>query len=269
MLNGMEKTLRYILIIINIVVGVQLSAQDTLTLTDVKDVTSFEMDLKGNIFVADQSLTLFKYSSEGKLLTNVSIKSYGPLTSIDCSNPFEIYTFHKDQNIIVFYDNMLNLRGELRLNDYFYNNVSCIARSFDNQIWVMDLSQFKLIKINKKGEVLAESPYLNNVLGNDLNTFKIWEFGNMVYVADSLVGIYEFDMYATYNTTYYLSGISEAESYPGGFYLSFKNSLMLYPMLSRNSIDLFVKLPVNTFFSSANRKLYYLSQNKIISYLSE
>ena len=55
MLNGMEKTLRYILIIINIVVGVQLSAQDTLTLTDVKDVTSFELDLKGNIFVADQS----------------------------------------------------------------------------------------------------------------------------------------------------------------------------------------------------------------------
>ena len=173
MLNGMEKTLRYILIIINIVVGFQLSAQDTLTLTDVKDVTSFELDLKGNIFVADQSLTLFKYSSEGKLLTNVSIKSYGPLTSIDCSNPFEIYTFHKDQNIIVFYDNMLNLRGELRLNDYFYNNVACVARSFDNQIWIMDLSQFKLIKINKKGEVLAESPYLNNVFGSDLNTFKV------------------------------------------------------------------------------------------------
>ena len=234
MLNGMEKTLRYILIIINIVVGVQLSAQDTLTLTDVKDVTSFEMDLKGNIFVADQSLTLFKYSSEGKLLTNVSIKSYGPLTSIDCSNPFEIYTFHKDQNIIVFYDNMLNLRGELRLNDYFYNNVSCVARSFDNQIWVMDLSQFKLIKINKQGEVLAESPYLNNVLGNDLNTFKIWEFGNMVYVADSLVGIYEFDMYATYNSTYYLSGISEAESYPGGFYLSFKNPISLSNSLGKS-----------------------------------
>ena len=164
---------------------------------------------------------------------------------------------------------MLNLRGELRLNDYFYNNVACVARSFDNQIWIMDLSQFKLIKINKKGEVLAESPYLNNVLGSDLNTFKVWEFGNMVYVADSLVGIYEFDMYATYNTTYYLSGINEAESYPGGFYLSFKNSLMLYPMLSRNPIDLFVKLPESTFFSSANRKLYYLNQNKIISYLSE
>jgi hypothetical protein len=40
-------------------------------------------------------------------------------------------------------------------------------------------------------------------------------------------------------------------------------------MLSRNSIDLFVKLSESTFFSSANRKLYYLNQNKIISYLSE
>ena len=73
MLNGMEKILRYILIIINALVVSQLSAQDALTLTNVKDVTSFEMDLKGNIFVADQSLTLFKYSSDGKLLTNVSI----------------------------------------------------------------------------------------------------------------------------------------------------------------------------------------------------
>ena len=68
MLNGMEKILRYILIIINALVVSQLSAQDALTLTNVKDVTSFEMDLKGNIFVADQSLTLFKYSSDGKLL---------------------------------------------------------------------------------------------------------------------------------------------------------------------------------------------------------
>jgi hypothetical protein len=75
MLNGMEKTLRYILIIINIVVGVQLSAQDTLTLTDVKDVTSFEMDLKGNIFVADQfhfvTLLLTPIST---VLTTVIIK---------------------------------------------------------------------------------------------------------------------------------------------------------------------------------------------------
>jgi hypothetical protein len=267
--NGMEKKFRYILITISFLLGMPIMAQDTLILKEVRETTCLEMDVKGNIFVADQSLTLYKYSLEGTLITNVSIKSYGELTSIDCSNPFEIYTFHKDQNIIVFYDNMLNVRGELRLNEHFFTNVSCIARSFDNQIWILDLSVFKLLKLNKSGEVLAESPYLNNVLGGDLNTFKIWEYNNMVYVADSVVGIYEFDMYATYSTTYYIAHVTAAESYPGGFYLSCQNQLWAYQMLAREPRNLKVALPQVTYFTTANRKMYYLYQNKIISYLNE
>ena len=106
-------------------------------------------------------------------------------------------------------------------------NENTVDKKSDSNLQSSNIKQ----KINKKGEVLAESPYLNNVLGSDLNTFKVWEFGNMVYVADSLVGIYEFDMYATYNSTYYLSGISEAESYPGGFYLSFCR-ILLFPKLN-------------------------------------
>ena len=59
------------------------------------------------------------------------------------------------------------------------------------------------LKINKKGEILAESPFLNNVLGEELNIYKIWEDGNSVYLADSAIGVYQFDIYATYSKTFY------------------------------------------------------------------
>ncbi|PCJ66058.1 MAG: hypothetical protein COA58_08265 [Bacteroidetes bacterium] len=260
---------RYILITISWFTAIQAVAQDTLILTEVEAISCFDVDVKGNYFVADKAFTLFKYDVKGKLITNVNIKSYGELTSIDCSNPFEIYAFYQDQNIIVFYDNMLNVRGELRLNDYYFNNVSCISRSFDNNIWIVDLSQYKLLKINKKGEIIAESPFLNNVLNQELNTYKIWDINNSVYIADSLVGVYQFDIYATYSKTYYIKNTKAVSSTKGMLFFKQEEKLISYNKLLREPLTIHSNLPKNTSFSFYQNKLTYFTKNKIISYPTE
>lgn len=254
---------RYILILSLSLLGLYSQGQDTLTLKGVKNISVFNVDAKGNIFVADKEHTLYKFDPNGKLVTNVNIKAYGEIYSIDCSNPFEIYVFHQEQNVIVFYDNMLNTRGVINLNDYYFNTV-CIARSFDNNIWLMDLTQYKLLKINKQGDVLTESPYLNNTLNESLDVFKIWEHNNDVFVADSSTGIYAFDMYATYRNTYPLKNLQNACHLKKDIAAVIGGSITRYNTLIQ--IPANMKIPVtNTGSFEYNAgKIYYLLGNKIV-----
>ena len=262
---GMEKIFRYALLLISGCFTIQTIGQDTLNIEVTGHITSMSVDAKGNFFVADDNFSLYKFNSKGQLITNVNIKTYGDIASIDCSNPFELYVYHQDQNIIVFYDNMLNIRGELRLNDLFYN-VSCVSRSFDNHIWLVDLTEYKMLKINKKGDVLIETPYLNNILNSDVHPIKIWEFNNRVHVVDSVKGIYEFDLMGTYSTTYHFPKIDQATPFTQGFYLSSNHQLIGYRALTREPFE----ISSDPYFSKglvlSSGKLFSYYKNKIISY---
>ena len=90
-------------LILNLFASLFVKSQDTLALKNLKNITCLSIDAKGNKYLSDDSYTLYKYNVNNKLITNVNNKSYGNITSIDCSNPFEIYVFYKDQNIIVFF----------------------------------------------------------------------------------------------------------------------------------------------------------------------
>ncbi len=258
--------LRCILIAISVFTLNFCQAQDTLQLASLQEISAFAIDAKGNYYIADNSLTLYKYDATGKRITNVNIKAYGNITSIDCSNAFELYVFHQDQNILVFYDNMLNVRGEIRLNDHYFNNVACVARSFDNQIWLVDLSQYKLLKINKNGEILAESPFLNNIFGNTFYPTKMWEENNDVYIVDTSNGIHQFDMYATFATTYYYPNITDALSLGTRFILKQDKQLLTYDRLLRNPVALNIVTSKNGSIVSHQNYLYSSLGSLLIRY---
>lgn len=263
----MKWKLKHILISTLIVLAsLSTRAQDTLTLPFVKEISSMAVDAKGNIYLADNAKTLFKLDSNGTILTNVNTKVFGAIDKIDCSNPFEIYTYHKDQNIVAFYDNMLNLRGSIRLNSLYLNNVGAISRSYDNGIWIYDLSEYKLIKINKAGEVLTSSYNLVNVLDDEIKVFDIQEYGNHVFLLDSSKGIHQFDLFATYDKTFYLSGIQSAIINKDGFLATLKNSTIEYYFLPRNYDIIELQLPSAGVVSYNNNKFFTYSRNSIISF---
>jgi hypothetical protein len=124
-------------------------ASDSIPIQTQGSITAFACDAKGNFYLANSANTLVKLDASGKEITNVNTKVYGSISSIDCSNPFEIYVYHQSQNILVFYDNMLNQRGVMKFNDMGLNTVTQIARSYDNGIWIYDNSDFQLKKLDK------------------------------------------------------------------------------------------------------------------------
>lgn len=269
MLFGTEKIFLFLLILVSLLQGQKSYAQDSVVLQGIESISTFEKDAEGNIYVADNEHSLIKYNKLGKQITNVNIKSYGTITSIDCSNPFEIYVYYQDQNIIVFYDNMLNSRGELRLNDYYFTNVSCISRSFDNNIWLIDMSEYKLIKINKKGDKLLETPYLYNILNSSLKAYKIWERGNFVFVADSANGVHKFDHYGTHMNTFYFKNAMDVSLSSNFFFFKVEQELFSYHILTRELKSIFNGLKRNATLCAQNEHVYISRGNKIISYPAE
>lgn len=201
-------------------------------------LTCASLDTKGNYYLADEKNTLYKIDQNGKEITRVNTKLYGSVYSIDCSNPFEIYVHYKDQNKVVFFDNMLNQRGELDLSSFGYGTVSAVARSFDNQIWLFDASQFELMKVSKSGEIQSRSGLLTAFVSKGLSPYAIKESGNNVYLADSLSGLIVFDMFATYRKTIPLIGSSAFDVQGPVILLSIKNKVLLYNMRSFETREL-------------------------------
>jgi hypothetical protein len=175
--------------------------QKMIHLKGMQKIVSIEVDAKGQYFLADEAHTLFKLDSLGNIMTQVNTKLYGGISLIDVTNPFEIYTYHQEQNVLVYYDNMLNVRGKTYLNSLGLTNVASICRSFDNGFWVFDLMEFKLVRMDKRGNVLASSNNLINILQLELNPYKIIEHDKRIYLCDSVNGIFVFDIFGTYIKT--------------------------------------------------------------------
>ena len=74
MLHLKIMKLSYILLTLNLFGALLANSQDTLVLRNIKNITCMSIDAKGNKYLSDDAHTLYKYSSDHKLITNVNNK---------------------------------------------------------------------------------------------------------------------------------------------------------------------------------------------------
>ena len=158
----------------------QIQSQSLLTDTiKIPLGSTISSDNLENLYIITPTNDIVKYNKNGQKLATVNFKVLGNISSFDAGNPFEIYVFYRDQNKIIFLDNMLNIRGECDLESIGISQIACIARSSDNQIWLFDMSDQKLKKYSKDLKLLNESASLNNfTVGNEINP----SISNSIYV---------------------------------------------------------------------------------------
>jgi hypothetical protein len=176
----------------------QTISQDTVWIPEGSTISSDNLD---NLFVITPTNDIIKYNKNGEKLATANFKVLGNISSIDAGNPFEIYVFYRDQNKIIFLDNMLNIRGECDLENIGISQIACIARSSDNQIWLFDMSEQKLKKYSKDLKLLNESAALNNYsIGNEINPSLILDVNSSILILNNY-NVIEFDLYANFNKT--------------------------------------------------------------------
>lgn len=154
----------------------------------------------GNLYLVSPTNQLYKYSYSGKVLATLNYNYNGNISSLDVSNPMEIYVFYKELNRVLLLDNNLAYRGELDLTKLNITQAATIARSFDNGIWVFDLGDLQLKKITKEGVLNQSSGNIKQFTQTDFIPSIISDNTNQIMLCNDSICLL-FDVFASYLKT--------------------------------------------------------------------
>lgn len=204
-----------------------------------------EVDNLGQIYISNEDEVLMLDQSL-KQLFSYSNKSLGKPTSIDCSDPFKILLFYRDDQKIQLLDNKLSESTDpLDLSSQSSELVDPVlaCTSFDNGFWIYDQYQAELLRFNENLENDQRSGNLIQLFAEEINFSRIIEDNHSLYANDSTNGIFVFDRYANFTRKIPLTGINDFQVQ--GNLLIYKKQDSLYRFNMQTLIEKSVNIPVN------------------------
>lgn len=163
------------------------------------DIAGAALDNLDNLYIISTTGQVKKFGPRGDSIGVFNgVRNFGKLSAIDVSNPLKPLLFYKDFSNAVVLDRFLAVRTSLTLRRYNILQPSAIGLSYDNNIWVFDTYDNKLKKIDEAGNLLLQTDDFRQLFGQSFAPQKIINENNLVYLADSAVGVFVFDNYGTY-----------------------------------------------------------------------
>ncbi len=149
----------------------------------------------------------------------------------------------------------MNTRTTIDLRDAGVFQVKAIGLSYDNNVWVYDEVENKLKKISEEGRLISETPDLRQAISEAISPQHIIDAEGMVYLYDSLKGLYAFDYYGTLKKKYFIPNWQSLRVIKKSILGVLNDSIYRYDM------DTFVsrqhKLPASI---SNARKIYFTGE---------
>jgi hypothetical protein len=177
----------------------QLTAQDsnfTYLKTVKEEIARFTVDNLDNIYLVNNDGRIKKMNAAGDSVAVFNdVRRYGPLYSIDASNPLKLLLYYKDFGTIVVLDRFLNLRNTIDLRRHNILQVTALGQSYDNKIWLYDEVENKLKKIDEDGRLLSETSDFRQLFGEAPAPKQVMDQEGFVYLYDPEKAVYVFDYY--------------------------------------------------------------------------
>lgn len=170
---------------------------------------NIKTDNFGNLYVITVSNQLYKYGRNGTLLSTLNYNYNGNISSIDVTNPLQLVVLYKELNKVIILDNNLAYRGEIDLTKAGIIQASAAARCYDNNIWVFDMGDLQLKKVNLNSEIEQTSGNIKQYTNNQIAVNFITDNGTNVFALDSINGVLVFDVFGSYKKTIPLINLNE------------------------------------------------------------
>lgn len=150
---------------------------------EIQSQDQVQCDALGNTYeIYSDHIT--KHSSNFNLDFRLSTLQYGTSAQLDLTNPLVPFLFFEDQGSLVFLDNTINVLEEpVFLNERFQGQITCVAGSKGDALWLYDVNSSTLIRTNRQFEVLSKSANLSYLTKSTLQPKQIIESGLRVYVS--------------------------------------------------------------------------------------
>ncbi len=155
-------------------------------------------DESGNVYIAFAGNSFVRFTADGDSSAFYRSVSNGEIGWIDAGNPLKVLLYYPAFSKIVLLDKMLSPKLELDLKKLNILNPPAVGISSDGMIWVYDMLNARLKKIDEQLQVVVSS----NDLRMETDAFpapqSLLERNYKVYMVDSIQGIYTFDRFGTY-----------------------------------------------------------------------
>lgn len=180
------------------------SPADTLRLLHTLPVKAVfaTLDNLDNLYVITPDNAIEKYAPDGRRLARYTNNRLGQADQLDVSNPLKVLVWYADFRTALFLDRSLTDLGALNLIEAGYPEVRTVAAAQDGNMWLYDEVNFRLVKITPEGEKRYESQAMNLLEPTPNRPSCIREGDDRVWMADSLQGIFAFDLFAQFDRTF-------------------------------------------------------------------
>jgi hypothetical protein len=236
-------------------------------------VDFFTTDNLGQVYLikGDQ---LFKYNKFGSLLFTYSNKVLGQITIIDASNPLRLLLYYRDFGQIEFLDDALSLIGSaINLEEKLMGQSTLACASTNDEMWLYDPLDFRLVRINQKLKVSYESLNINQISGTNILPNLLIEYNNWVYLNNPATGILVFDVYGTYSKTIPIKGLQSFKFEDNQLFYFKDKKLISYDLNRFSETEMMLpKLSLdakNIRIERAEKLLAVLKENKLELFLIE
>lgn len=154
-----------------------------------------------NLYLVTAQNRVEKYDSTGRMVAFYANNRLGAATALDLKNPLKITLWYADQQQVVFLDRTLSEIGSLNLQSIGFQQITAVASSADGNLWAYDAADFRLYKITPEGTRIFEGQATNLFDLPPRNPTQLAERDDVLWMADTTLGIWAFDLFAQLKKT--------------------------------------------------------------------
>ena len=157
-----------------------------------------KVDKLGYIYLVNAKNEILKLDKNYNLLHSYSINRLGSIKNIDVKNPQKIFVYFDEYATIVYLDNTLSEINRIDLEELGYWDIQGATVARDNNIWLIDYDNLRLIKINEAGQIeLSSNEQTEGLAGLRGAKQQLHAKGNQLYLRSNR-GVSVYDEFGTY-----------------------------------------------------------------------
>jgi hypothetical protein len=232
---------------------------------EIAQPTEVSIDRGGNIYFATFDGDIIKLNSQLEQQQTFSPPNPNYTQILDAWQGLRIFTFHRDLQKFRLINRNLSLHEDYLFPVQQIGFVELATPSFDNNIWLIDQSDFSLKKYLIHNQEIGSNTPLQLLLNpSNYELLHCQEYQNRLFISTRGKGILIFDNFGTYLKTF---------NYPGIGYFNFNNDDIYFirdnKLVSINLYDetmTSIELPSDDkwLFALVFEKSTYLFSNKYL-----
>lgn len=228
-------------------------------------VKKVSIDTYFNFYTADANGNVSKFDSDGNFLLTFSPQKKSNVTLLEAWRNVNIFVFYRNFQQFLFLNRFLTPSPNTDLNEELVGFARIAAPSSDNNLWLVDESDFSLKKYNltfHKLDIRNPLELILNPQNYDLTFLR--EYQNLLFINDKNSGILIFDNMGNLKERISVQGLDYFSFIKNNLYYIKDNKLILLDLYTKKSKEIELPAPKTyNFVLLSEQRAFFFDQDSV------